>query len=366
MADPYWRCGPSADGVSIPMSAAFPGYLTSEPSMLTSRPPWASHDPLSNSSDFMQKDNLVSRPGAYGSDDIVGISVRSESGFSGYTGGASLNGYPSTLGDPYLLGRRDVTLGNGPGIPDLIIERPDSLKKVDGFPVGNRQSNVLFVDGLPSDCSRREVSHLFRPFFGFREVRVVHKEPRHTEDKAMVLCFVEFLDAKCALTALEALQGYKFDNKKLDSPALRIHCAHFPFRLPSDGDEQQLAVPREHVDRGDSSLVQICGSTFQQTVNVEKVVERDTGTQSQGFDDVKRKNSGSSKPWNKKPKNSSQRIERPEVKKKSCDRCGKNHPGECWSKIGACFRCGETGHKKWNCPKKDNSGVNNENPQECQ
>ena len=99
---------------------------------------------------------MVSRPGAYGSDDIMG--GRPESGFSGYAGGASLNGYPpSTLGDPYLLGRRDVSLGNG---PDIIIERPDTLKKVDGFPVGNRQSNVLFVDGLPSDCSRREVARI--------------------------------------------------------------------------------------------------------------------------------------------------------------------------------------------------------------
>lgn len=26
-------------------------------------------------------------------------------------------------------------------------------------------------------------------------------------DKAMTLCFVEFVDSKCALTALEALQG---------------------------------------------------------------------------------------------------------------------------------------------------------------
>lgn len=26
-------------------------------------------------------------------------------------------------------------------------------------------------------------------------------------DKAMVLCFVEFNDSKCALTAMEALQG---------------------------------------------------------------------------------------------------------------------------------------------------------------
>lgn len=29
-------------------------------------------------------------------------------------------------------------------------------------------------------------------------------------DKAMVLCFVEFTDAKCAVTAMDALQGFIF------------------------------------------------------------------------------------------------------------------------------------------------------------
>ncbi|KDO73526.1 hypothetical protein CISIN_1g0261892mg, partial [Citrus sinensis] len=31
---------------------------------------------------------------------------------------------------------------------------------------------------------------------------------------------------------------YKFDDKKPDSPTLKIQFAHFPFHLPSDGDEK--------------------------------------------------------------------------------------------------------------------------------
>lgn len=31
-------------------------------------------------------------------------------------------------------------------------------------------------------------------------------------DKAMTLCFVEFVDSKCALTAMEALQGNNFSS----------------------------------------------------------------------------------------------------------------------------------------------------------
>ncbi|KAI7729618.1 hypothetical protein M8C21_002929 [Ambrosia artemisiifolia] len=136
----------------------------------------------------------------------------------------SSNGYPSALEeDSYFTGTG----------PTILYDRSNSLRKVaDGVLVGDRESNVLFVDALPSDSTRREVSHLFRPFPGFQEIRLVHKEPIHSEDKSVVLCFVEFSDSSRALTALEALEGYKFDNTKPDSPDLRIHFAHFPFQLP--------------------------------------------------------------------------------------------------------------------------------------
>ncbi|GFQ02626.1 protein maternally expressed gene 5 [Phtheirospermum japonicum] len=181
---------------------------------------------------------LGSRPDAYGSEYFPGY--RSEPGVSGITAGASFRGYETSFEDPNLHGhRRDELGGIGPGIPDVSFERPNSLRRSIGPPIVEAEaeaevSNVLFVDGLPTDCTRREIGHLFRPFIGFRELRVVHKEPRRRGDKAMVLCFVEFTEAKCALTALEALQGYKFDDKKPDSPLLKIHFAHFPFRLPSE------------------------------------------------------------------------------------------------------------------------------------
>ncbi|KAL6970665.1 hypothetical protein U1Q18_030360 [Sarracenia purpurea var. burkii] len=242
MDDPYWRYGATADRGSIPRSS-FPGYLSSEPSMLTAHHP-----------------SLTPHPGAYGVDDITGIGM--QPGLGGLTAGASIKGYPPLqdpillgqrpdvavasikgyappLQDPILLGQRpDVAVGIGSGIPDLINGRPGSSAKVESLPIPGRESNILFVDGLPSDCSRREVGHLFRPFIGFKDIRVVHKEPRRSGDKAVVLCFVEFDDAKCALTAMEALQGYKFDDKKPDSPVLRILFAHFPFRLPSERGEQ--------------------------------------------------------------------------------------------------------------------------------
>ncbi|CAL9126324.1 unnamed protein product [Musa textilis] len=91
-------------------------------------------------------------------------------------------------------------------------------------------SNTLFVEGLPSDCTRREVSHIFRPFVGFQEVRLVTKESRHPGQDPLVLCFVDFVTPAQAAVALEALQGYKFDENDRESSNLRLQFARFPPR----------------------------------------------------------------------------------------------------------------------------------------
>ncbi|KAF5795458.1 putative RNA recognition motif domain, nucleotide-binding alpha-beta plait domain superfamily [Helianthus annuus] len=89
-------------------------------------------------------------------------------------------------------------------------------------------SNTLFVEGLPSDCSRREVAHIFRPFVGYREVRLVTKESRHSSGDPLVLCFVDFESPAEAATAKDALQGYKFDEHDRDSVSLRMQFARHP------------------------------------------------------------------------------------------------------------------------------------------
>ncbi|PWA84792.1 Nucleotide-binding, alpha-beta plait [Artemisia annua] len=197
------KCGSSTS------RPALPGNLKPETSKLPSRPPQTLKDPLINSSNRSQKNNLVPCSGTNGSDEIMSEAVNPESGIRGHIAG---NLY-------------------GPSIRDVVNERPTL-------------SNVLFVKGLPTDCTRREASHLFRPFPGFKDIKVVHKLAKIRGEKDMVLCFVEFANGRCALTALEALQGYRFDIKKPDSPSLDLQFAHFPFRLPSAGDTQYLAVPR--------------------------------------------------------------------------------------------------------------------------
>ncbi|XP_072998922.1 RNA-binding protein 2-like isoform X2 [Typha latifolia] len=226
MSDPYWRYPPPPPPAERDPRAVFPGYFPSDGSSLATNHTLPSAD-LRGTSDFLRNDLSTVRSGSYGLDDLAGFGSRATSGFSGLASGASARGF-TPLEDPALV-RRDVSVGIKPIIPD--VERYDPLIKSDGLSGG--ESNILFVDGLPTDCTRREVAHLFRPFIGFKEIRVVHKEPRLTGDKGHVLCFVEFNDAKCALTALEALQGYRFDDKKADAPILRIQFAKFPFHPPS-------------------------------------------------------------------------------------------------------------------------------------
>ncbi|KAG5048291.1 hypothetical protein JHK85_009394 [Glycine max] len=200
MADPYYSYGApvGADGASIARSS-FAGYIPSEPSNST--------ELRGIGSDYLQRDIGL----FYSADDTLGSRVHSE----------PVKGY-SPLADPCLSKKRDTTpLGINNGVPDVSSERPASKSSYDGLPISAADSNILFVD-------------LFRPFIGYKDIRVVHKEPRRSGDKAMTLCFVEFVDSNCALTALETLQGYKFDDKKPDSPTLKIQPAHFPFRLPSD------------------------------------------------------------------------------------------------------------------------------------
>lgn len=89
-------------------------------------------------------------------------------------------------------------------------------------------SSTLFVEGLPANCTRREVSHIFRPFLGYKEVRLVTKESRHPGGDPLVLCFVDFQSPAHAATAMDALQGYQFDEHDRDSAHLRLQFARYP------------------------------------------------------------------------------------------------------------------------------------------
>ncbi|KAL4298044.1 hypothetical protein GQ457_12G016150 [Hibiscus cannabinus] len=98
----------------------------------------------------------------------------------------------------------------------------------DTVPLPADASNTLFVEGLPPDSTRREVAHIFRPFVGYKEVRLVSKEYKHRGGDPILLCFVDFLSPACAATAMSALQGYKIDEHDPDSNYLRLQFSRNP------------------------------------------------------------------------------------------------------------------------------------------
>ncbi|XP_042411888.1 RNA-binding protein 1-like isoform X2 [Zingiber officinale] len=195
--------------------AAVPSYMQFNTPSTTSHPTWSLSD-SQKTPDLLHNDMLPARSTNHGFDDHTGMGAHASNKFSRLSTGDGDRTF-SPLVDPALA--RDVSVNIN---HDIVTngQLPE-------------ESNILFVECLPTDCTRREVSHLFRPFIGFKEIRVLHKEPRGAGDKAKVLCFVEFDDAKCASTALNALQGYKFDDKKPNAPVLQIQFVKFPFRPAS-------------------------------------------------------------------------------------------------------------------------------------
>lgn len=64
-----------------------------------------------------------------------------------------------------MLGhRRDVAAGIHPDVP---YDRPSSIRRSDGPAAPPADSNVLFVDGLPTDCTRREIGRILDIFYCF-------------------------------------------------------------------------------------------------------------------------------------------------------------------------------------------------------
>jgi len=84
-------------------------------------------------------------------------------------------------------------------------------------------SSTVFVEGLPSDATEREVAHIFRPFPGYQSLRILTKESKQNPTRLYNLCFVEFDNKYQATFAMNHLQGYRFD--KDDSKGLTMSYA---------------------------------------------------------------------------------------------------------------------------------------------
>ena len=83
---------------------------------------------------------------------------------------------------------------------------------------------TLYVEGLPCDVTKREVSHIFRHYKGFKDIRIIPKEDKTTK-KTFILCFVDFETREDAGAAMKELQGYKMDLEYPEQRGLTIYFA---------------------------------------------------------------------------------------------------------------------------------------------
>jgi RNA recognition motif-containing protein len=73
-------------------------------------------------------------------------------------------------------------------------------------------TNIVYVEGLPNDVTEREVAHIFRPFPGFKSVRLITKDKKGEKS---ILCFADFEDITQSTVCINTLQGYRFDKNDL-------------------------------------------------------------------------------------------------------------------------------------------------------
>ncbi|PPE00665.1 hypothetical protein GOBAR_DD02328 [Gossypium barbadense] len=112
-----------------------------------------------------------------------------------------------------------------PSGPRSALEMPSYLARDDDH--GGHLS-VRDTKSIGSAYDRYLQSAIFRPFVGYKEVRLVSKEPRQRGGDPIVLCFVDFSSPACAATAMSALQGYKMDEHDPDSNYLKLQFSRYP------------------------------------------------------------------------------------------------------------------------------------------
>eukprot|EP00252_Welwitschia_mirabilis_P009008 TRINITY_DN21286_c0_g2_i2.p1 TRINITY_DN21286_c0_g2~~TRINITY_DN21286_c0_g2_i2.p1 ORF type:complete len:205 (-),score=45.83 TRINITY_DN21286_c0_g2_i2:151-765(-) len=130
----------------------------------------------------------------------------------------------SALDDDFLFGRDRLGLNSDflatrHGLEPRETEFRDPYRTSRDYFPGD--SATLYIQGIPENCTRRELSHIFRPLIGFKQLRLVKKNDR-------TMCFVEFTNKRDAAAAMDALEGYKMDETDENSPSLQIQFSRAP------------------------------------------------------------------------------------------------------------------------------------------
>ncbi len=73
-------------------------------------------------------------------------------------------------------------------------------------------TSTVYVEGIPLDATEREVSHIFRPYPGYKGLRLIEKEKN---GKKTYIGFVDFENVIQSTVCINTLQGYRFDKNDL-------------------------------------------------------------------------------------------------------------------------------------------------------
>ena len=73
-------------------------------------------------------------------------------------------------------------------------------------------TKIVYVEGIPYGATEREIAHIFRPFPGFQNIRII---PKEKNVKKTIICFVDFENVIQSTLCIQTLQGYRFDKNDL-------------------------------------------------------------------------------------------------------------------------------------------------------
>lgn len=122
---------------------------------------------------------------------------------------------------------------------------------------GGSERATLYVEGVPIDATEREMSHVFRPFVGYRDLRFVVRRDRNP------LCFVEFETADNAATAMAALQHYVVNLKDPRDKGIRIEHAKSVLRDHGSSSGSSGAPAAAQYSGGRSTTQQLPSQSLQ-------------------------------------------------------------------------------------------------------
>lgn len=119
---------------------------------------------------------------------------------------------PSGYGAPYAPSAYGSY--GAPPPSDPLAMQPQPANYI-GMHLPHDASSTLYIEGLPTDATEREVAHVFRRYegLGFRSIRMSSIKSSRNPGTNLFLCFAEFDNAHQATVALCGLQGYRFDTR---------------------------------------------------------------------------------------------------------------------------------------------------------